>query len=303
MKISTLKYFVEIATENSFTKASQKLYVSQPTLSRRIQELDLELGVNLFNRSSSNQIKLSTEGEQLLTKVNDILKQIEFISNMFNIQADDKINESTVIKIGYLSNFNFGKLYEIIENFKLLYPKVKFLVTNDTPMGLNEGLKQGKYNLVVNLENYTDLSDNMAKHIFMKNHLQIALPVNHKFSEKKILNFSDLSNETLILIDREQSPLVFDYVISQCVKHGFNAKANSYVKNLEEGLSKASIGEGIAFLYSGMNNGTLENKYHIRTIDLENNANPQDIIFAYNRKEKDIEVKKFVEFLFESDNV
>lgn len=42
MKLTTLEYFVEVATEGSFTKASQKLYVSQPTLSRRIQELENE---------------------------------------------------------------------------------------------------------------------------------------------------------------------------------------------------------------------------------------------------------------------
>lgn len=79
MKLSTLRYFVEVATENSFTKASQNLFISQPTLSRRIQELESELGVTLFNRNNTNNIILSPEGKQLLVKVRDVLDQTSLI--------------------------------------------------------------------------------------------------------------------------------------------------------------------------------------------------------------------------------
>ena len=90
MKLSTLRYFVEVATENSFTKASQNLFISQPTLSRRIQELESELGVTLFNRNNTNNIILSPEGKQLLVKVRDVLDQIESISGMFDPEGPNK---------------------------------------------------------------------------------------------------------------------------------------------------------------------------------------------------------------------
>ncbi|MGV8974116.1 LysR family transcriptional regulator [Lactococcus lactis] len=84
--------------------ASQNLFISQPTLSRRIQELELELGVTLFNRSNTNDIILSPEVKQLLVKVRKVLDQIDSISSIF--ESDGLLeNNGALIKVGCLSNF------------------------------------------------------------------------------------------------------------------------------------------------------------------------------------------------------
>lgn len=132
MKLSTLRYFVEVATENSFTKASQNLFISQPTLSRRIQELESELGVTLFNRNNTNNLILSPEGKQLLVKVRDVLDQIDSISGMFDPDSVTN-NNVTLIKVGCLSNFDYSELYNFIEQFKIQYPTVKFIIEQGSP--------------------------------------------------------------------------------------------------------------------------------------------------------------------------
>lgn len=81
MKLSTLKYFVDVAEQGNFTKAAQKLYISQPTLSRRIQELEAEIGVELFIRHR-HALELSSAGEQFLVEVNDILKRVNQLTHM-----------------------------------------------------------------------------------------------------------------------------------------------------------------------------------------------------------------------------
>ena len=94
--------------------------------------------------------------------------------------------------------------------------------------------------------------------------------------------------------------MIVDYVVNQFVKHGFNVKANAYVKSLDEGLSKVSTGEGLAFLYSGMNDGTLEDKYHIKIMDLENDNDEQNIVVARNEKIQNDLLKEL--FLFVKNN-
>lgn len=101
MKLSNLKYFVDVAMEGSFTRASEKLFISQPTLSRRIKELETELGVELFIRNR-HSLELSSAGQQFLIEVNDILNRVNKLSHMFDNQktADEA---GQLLKMGYLS--------------------------------------------------------------------------------------------------------------------------------------------------------------------------------------------------------
>ncbi|EKZ4334367.1 LysR family transcriptional regulator [Listeria monocytogenes] len=282
MKLSNLKYFVDVAMEGSFTRASEKLFISQPTLSRRIKELETELGVELFIRNR-HSLELSSAGQQFLIEVNDILNRVNKLSHMFDNQktADEA---GQLLKIGYLSNFNMNAMYELLESFKQSQPHVQFSLKPDTPMNLAEGLSNGQYDLVFNLSAYFQPNMSIEEVLFIKNHLQIAIPADHRFRKKKKVYFNDLKQEIVILLERKQSPIIVDYVVSQCTKHGFNLKANSYVKDLDEGLAMTSVGEGLAFLYSGMNDGTLEDKYNIKIMDIQEERNDQNIVAAINKQ-------------------
>lgn len=293
MKLSTLTYFREVATEGSFTKAAQKIYISQPTLSRRIQELEKEVGTKLFIRRT-HSLELTAAGEQFLIKANDILNQVDQLTHMFDEQLEP--NEPTrLIKIGYLSNFNLKKMYQVMAQFKERHPNIKFLLKQDNPMNLVDGLAAEEYDFVFDLATYFQQTAAYETTTFQNNHLQVAMPLNHPLSDQKQLSFSDMSQETFILLERQQSPIIVDYVVSQFIKHGFNIKAATYVKNLDEGLANVSLGEGLAFLYSGMDDGTLEEKYAIKIVDLEPDDSNQNIVAAFNHKNTDPIIREFFE--------
>ncbi|EAG7310890.1 LysR family transcriptional regulator, partial [Listeria monocytogenes] len=80
-------------------------------------------------------------------------------------------------------------------------------------------------------------------------------------------------------------------------KHGFNLKANSYVKDLDEGLAMTSVGEGLAFLYSGMNDGTLEDKYNIKIMDIQEERNDQNIVAAINKQSENTLLQELFSFI------
>lgn len=130
----------------------------------------------------------------------------------------------------------------------------------------------------------------------MTNHLQIAVPFDHVLSHKNKLDFADLSQETFILLERQHSPVIVDYVISQRIKSSFNLKVDFYVKNLDEGLFMVSLGKGLVILYSGMDDGTLEDRYRIKIIDLNDESKEQNIVVAFDTKNENYLLQKL--FLF-----
>ena len=76
MSLAQLTYFVAVAEEQHLTRAAKRLHVSQPPLTRQIQQLEDELGVRLFERSVKG-MRLLPEGETLLTRAKQILELVE----------------------------------------------------------------------------------------------------------------------------------------------------------------------------------------------------------------------------------
>ncbi|WP_455599569.1 LysR family transcriptional regulator [Cloacibacillus sp.] len=80
MELRVLKYFLTTAREENITKAAQSLHISQPTLSRQLMQLEEELGVTLFHRSSHNII-LTDEGQLLKRRAQEMLSLVDRAKN------------------------------------------------------------------------------------------------------------------------------------------------------------------------------------------------------------------------------
>lgn len=279
MNLITLKYFVQVATDGSLTKAANELFVSQPTLSRHMKELEGEVGAQLFVRQS-HSLKLTTEGAAFLKATVKVIQEVDHLTHFFDQQRTSYVNPH-YLNIGYLANFNLKKMYERLDQISH-NSNVQFSLFPDSPTNLSNGLATGEYDIVFSLRPYINGHAEFASADFLTNDLQIALPVRHPLVNKQRLAFSDLKDETFILLDRDKSPIIVDAVLNQGIKNGYNLKANYYVKSLSQGLSMTAMGNGLAFLYSAMNDGQLEQQYRIKIKQLVDNVGNHNIVVAMN---------------------
>lgn len=123
MNVLFLKYAVEVANAGSINKAAEKLCVSQPNLSRAIKELEKELSVTIFERTSYG-ITLTESGEKLVSYGRKILKELDDVENMFTSSTSEKKQFSiSVPRASYIgeaiAKFSLAVLPE--EEFEIFY--------------------------------------------------------------------------------------------------------------------------------------------------------------------------------------
>ena len=93
MTLQQLKYLIEVANSGSMNEAAKKLYVSQPSLSSAIKELEQEFGITLFNRTNKG-ISLSNEGQEFLGYAKQIIEQTHLLEERYLDQTERKIKFS-----------------------------------------------------------------------------------------------------------------------------------------------------------------------------------------------------------------
>ena len=146
MNFTQLKYAITLANEGNFTKAAEKLYITQPTLSIQIKELEKELNQTLFIRTKKS-ISLTKEGELFITFARQTLKNYQKCQNDMIIDQ----NIGVKLKIGLYWMFGYNGFGEIINQFIDEHPYVKCYLVIDGSVTLVEKILNDEIDVAVNI--------------------------------------------------------------------------------------------------------------------------------------------------------
>lgn len=139
MELRVLKYFLTVAQEESFSRAAEKLHLSQPTLSRQLKDLEDEFGKQLLVREP-RRILLTEEGQLLRRRAEEILSLVDKTTGELLRNAEI----SGDIRIGAGESIHFGLLMNVAQKLRQKYPGLRFhIVSGDgstTMTRLDRGL-------------------------------------------------------------------------------------------------------------------------------------------------------------------
>lgn len=121
--LSLLEAFVRVATFKSFSVAAEKLNLSLPNVSKKVQQLEASLGVKLLHRTTRS-VSLTSDGEKLLPRAEEILYDIEALQTSFTQHKE----LSGEIQIACLPSVALRWLPEVLISFQTLHPQVRFRV-------------------------------------------------------------------------------------------------------------------------------------------------------------------------------
>ncbi len=192
INLNSLKIFLTVATSNSFLEASNKLYISQPAISKSINKLEEDLGVTLFYRANKG-ISLTSNGEILLKYVKDSQKILLACERMLSANNN---SDSGSIVIGAQSHIVRNYLLEHISDFRKKYPKVHFKIKDLSTLGLIEALEHHEIDFVIDASPINTPYNNLKiKPIYNLN----TCFVKSKDDKTVFNNLEDLADKCLIL--------------------------------------------------------------------------------------------------------
>ena len=142
MELRVLNYFLMVAREENITQAAQLLHVTQPTLSRQLMQLEQELGVKLFHRSS-HSILLTDEGRLLKRRAQEILDLTERTKREF-VRTESLSGE---IAIGSGEYKSTGFFADLLVSFHREHPLVRYALYSGNSDNIKERIESGALDL------------------------------------------------------------------------------------------------------------------------------------------------------------
>lgn len=193
MEFRVLRYFLTVAREGSITGAANSLHLTQPTLSRQLQELEKELGQKLFIRGKY-KVSLTPEGMFLRKRAEEIVEMVEKTEAEFN-SISDIVSGDIYIGCGETDSMKYiAKAMKELQNG---YPDIKFHIFSGNAEDVVEKLDKGLLDFGVLIQPI-DLSK--YDHITMpeKDVWGVIMRKDSPLASKKVIKLEDLADVPLI---------------------------------------------------------------------------------------------------------
>lgn len=205
-----LKVFQSVAKNLSFTKASQELFVSQPAITKHIQELETYYQVRLFERQGS-KISLTVAGELLLKHSEKILEDYKRLEYEMHLLHNEYIGE---LKLGASTTIAQYVLPPLLANFIAKFPKVSLSLLNGNSRGIEAALQEHRIDLGL-VEGIFRLPS--LKYLpFLQDELVAVVNAHSKFAVQDEITPEELPDIPLVLRERGSGTLdVFERALSQ----------------------------------------------------------------------------------------
>ncbi|GGA01545.1 LysR family transcriptional regulator [Dyella caseinilytica] len=246
-----LRYFIAVAEELSFTRAAQRLHLSQPPLSQQIQALEHDLGIRLLERDKRN-VTLTEPGKLFLEHARQILAM-----------ADDARIQVAEAAAGYSGHLRLA--YTVSVSFHPALPQILIRMGQNAPnvrIWLSEmytepqfaAIRQGQIDvgLVRDVPNHEDDAYALRIDVIDREPLLLALPEGHRLASRKQLELAEVAGEPFVIQPRELAATLYDRLVRLAAKAGFHPVVRQQAQQLNGLLALVAAGIGMALVPASM---------------------------------------------------
>jgi DNA-binding transcriptional LysR family regulator len=240
MELRHLRYFAAVADAGNVSRAARRLNVTQPALSRQIQDLERDLACRLFDRIG-RRIVLTRDAEELLERTRRLLADAEALRERARALAG---GETGVLRIGAAPQFIEAALPEVLTRYALTYPGIEIQLLEDGGSALLRRVQQGELHLAVGLLR----TDGLQSRPLYPNRVLAVMHRRHRLAGRNTLTVTELMGNPLLLLGRDfQTRVLFD---ETCQAAQFEPTVRLESRSPQSLIALAGAGHGIAIVPS-----------------------------------------------------
>ncbi len=243
MELRQLRYFVAVARERNFCRAAASLHIAQPPLSRQVQQLEDELGVQLIDRSE-RPVRLTEAGRFFYEQAMQLLGRLDQ-----TCAATRRIGGSNRERfvIGCVASTLYGGTPDLARRMRRRWPDLEIEFREMMSVQQLAALKEGRIDLGFGRVRFNDPA--VVRIVLRKELLVLALPAGHpEASGSTPLALERLADETLILYPSEPRPSFADEVLSLLADRNVRPRAIQEVRELQTAMGLVAADVGVALV-------------------------------------------------------
>ncbi|GAB2815004.1 LysR family transcriptional regulator [Actinoallomurus bryophytorum] len=240
-----LRYFVAVAEELSFTKAAnERLFISQPTLSRQIRQLEISLRAKLFERDRRT-VSLTKAGEVMLAQARLLLAQWDETRHAV---AEAAAAQDTTLRVGFQTRIGRGLIPGVTARMARLLPGWKLTFRQVSWQDPTAGLAGSEVDVAVAWLPVPD-TGRLSWRVVATEERWVALPVDHRLARRSTLSLTDLADEPFIALPAAAGPLRRFWLAAE--ERSAPARIAAEAETAEETFEAVASGLGVALLAAG----------------------------------------------------
>ena len=246
-----LRYFTAVAEELHFRKAAERLFVSQPVLSRQIARLEQDLKAQLFIRDRRS-VQLTSAGEALLHRARHLLEDWDAATKEVAILAR---KEQSVLVIGLQTGVGRGMLHTLTQALNAIQwrPELHQVAWNDATAGVEAGDCDAGFAWLG-----TTINPHCGYVVVAEEPIMLAVNSQHRLAGRRQASFAEVSNEPLVVLP-ESAKELRSFWLAEHARHGSPAPIACEAETADEALENVAAGTGSVFIRCGNRFG-----FHIR---------------------------------------
>lgn len=278
LNLDHLACFIEVASQRSFTKAAERLFLSQSTVSRRIGHLEEELGCRLIERTALD-FELTPEGKTALELGSVVLEKVALLQS--RVKSQDATTISGTVAVGLYGLFrHLDVAGELRRRMGASYPQVHIDIRQRLLRNLTDDFRAGHVDIAVAPYCELPCGDGVERRPIMGRRMVAYLPQGHPLAKREKLFLGDLRQEPVVFWEEAVCPGFYRSFVAACEHEGFFPAIVERHDHEEQIMFSVQEGRGITVLFDHTN---VEAGPNLAVVPLASPDVSVDLGIAYRR--------------------